>query len=75
MLDNTTLSTEELELVDGGNGYNGPCFVYVIKSGDCLSVIAKRYSTTVETIMSINPKITDRNKIYAGDSILIPFKG
>lgn len=48
---------------------------YKIKSGDTLSKIAKKYSTTVKAIKEANPdKIKNVNKIYAGDIIKIPAK-
>lgn len=45
---------------------------YLIKSGDTLSKIAKRYGTTVEKIMAANPYVTNKNKIYAGKTLQIP---
>lgn len=45
---------------------------YLIKSGDTLSKIARRYGTTVEKIMAANPYITNKNKIYAGKTLQIP---
>lgn len=40
-----------------------------IKSGDTLSAIARRNNTTVSALMKLNPKITDKDKIRAGDTI------
>lgn len=45
---------------------------YTIKSGDTLSKIARNYGTTVDKIMSANPYITNKNKIYAGKTLQIP---
>lgn len=45
---------------------------YLIKSGDTLSKIAKRYGTTVEKLMAANPYITNKNRIYAGKTLQIP---
>lgn len=44
---------------------------YVVKRGDCLSVIARRHSTTVQALLKINPDIKDANKIYVGQIIHI----
>ena len=44
---------------------------YIIKRGDTLSAIAKKYGTTVKIIMEDNPFIKDPDKIYAGDVIKI----
>ncbi|MBN1661094.1 MAG: LysM peptidoglycan-binding domain-containing protein [Anaerolineae bacterium] len=45
-------------------------FVYTIKSGDLLSVIAKRYNTTVEALMEAND-IADATRISVGTKIII----
>lgn len=45
---------------------------YLIKSGDTLSAIAKKYGTTVGKIMAANPYVTNKNKIYAGKTLQIP---
>lgn len=45
---------------------------YKIKSGDTLSGIAQKYNTTVGTLMSLNPYITNANLIYAGKSLNLP---
>ena len=45
---------------------------YLIKQGDTLSKIARRYGTTVEKIMAANPYITNKHKIYAGKTLQIP---
>lgn len=46
--------------------------VYVVQKGDTLTKIANMYNTTVDVIMSVNPQIKDKNKIYTGQKILIP---
>lgn len=45
---------------------------YKIQKGDTLSGIAKKYNTTVNTLMSLNPYITNANKIYAGKTLNLP---
>jgi len=45
---------------------------YIIKSGDTLTSIATTNKTTVQQLMSLNPQITDPNKIYAGASLNLP---
>ena len=40
-----------------------------IKKGDTLSAIARRNNTTVAALMKLNPKIKDKDKIRAGDTI------
>lgn len=46
-------------------------FVYVVKSGDTLSAIARRYKTTVQEIVKANPGI-DPNKLAIGQEICVP---
>ncbi|MBE2220761.1 MAG: LysM peptidoglycan-binding domain-containing protein [Anaerolineae bacterium] len=47
-------------------------FQYVVRPGDTLSSIARKFNTTVNAIMSVNPQISNPNLIYAGQVILIP---
>ena len=44
---------------------------YVIQIGDTLSGIARKFHTTVNVLLAMNPKITDPNKIKAGDTIYV----
>lgn len=69
------LSEDELTQVSGGAGesYTGPVFSHVIKKGDCLSVIAQRYGTTVNVLMSLNPNIKNPDILPApGNTIIVP---
>lgn len=45
---------------------------YKIKYGDTLSGIASKYNTSVNTLMNLNPYITNANKIYAGNTLKLP---
>ena len=45
-------------------------FVYTIKSGETLSVIAKRFNTTVEALMQVN-NIADATRIRVGTKLTI----
>lgn len=54
------------------NNSDSSNFSYIIKSGDTLSGIAAKYNTTTNTLAAIN-NITNVNKIYAGQKILIPY--
>lgn len=58
---------DELEVDDGW----GSATTYKIKNGDTLSVIAKKYNTTVDAIVKLNG-IKNANLIYVGDKIKIP---
>lgn len=44
---------------------------YIVKRGDTLSKIAKKYGTTWQNLMKLNPAITNPNKIYVGQTIRI----
>ena len=65
------LNENELINVNGGAGQQA--FVYVIKSGDCLSVIAEKYGTTVKKLCELN-NIKNPDLIYAGNKLLVPYK-
>ena len=72
MLENLeALKENEIQEINGG-AYEGTCFVYIIKKGDCLSVIAQRYGTTVKLLCEING-IDNPNLIYEGHRLLIPY--
>ena len=45
---------------------------YTVKSGDTLSGIAKKYGTTVKKLQALNPSISNPNKIYVGQKIIVP---
>ena len=67
----------ELNEVVGGaaKDYVGPCETYVVKKGDTLSGIAKKYNTTVGILCRLNSNlITDENFIRTGWKILVPKK-
>jgi len=77
MLDEIQAMNEnEIKTVAGGGtvNYSGPCFVYDIKRGDCLSVLAKKYGTTVAVLQALN-NIPNPDLIYAGNKLLIPYNG
>ncbi|MEG1525318.1 MAG: LysM domain-containing protein [Clostridia bacterium] len=68
------INEDQLEQVVGG-AYNGPCIQYTIQRGDTLSGIAERFDSTVEILMMVNQgKIRNKNKIFAGDIIWIPYR-
>ena len=65
------LDDAALEMVNGGNDAV-PCFPYVVKKGDALSVLAQRYHTTVAILVTIN-NLSNPNLIYEGRIIMIPY--
>lgn len=46
--------------------------VYTVRPGDTLFGIAQQHSTTVSTMLQLNPSITDPNRIYAGQVLITP---
>jgi LysM repeat protein len=44
---------------------------YIVRRGDTLSAIAQKYDTSVAILVMEN-SIKDKNKIYAGQTIVIP---
>lgn len=48
---------------------------YTIKRGDTLWDLARKYGTTVDELMRLNPQISDRNMIYAGRKLTLPAAG
>jgi LysM repeat protein len=47
---------------------------YTIRRGDCLSVLAQRFNTSVSALMKANPQIKNANLIYTGAKLSIPGK-
>ncbi len=46
--------------------------IYVVKTGDTMSKIAKKYGLTVDEVLAANKAIKNPNKIKPGDKITIP---
>jgi len=49
----------------------GQTVIYVVRSGDTLYSIARRYGTTVQAVAQIN-NISNPSRIYVGQQLLIP---
>ena len=69
------LNLEEMNEVAGGK-FTRPAekkgfIIHQIQKGETLYKIANHYHVTVDQILSWNPKIKDRNKIYYGDYLYI----
>lgn len=72
LLNNTEEIPDTTEPEDT-NENNNSYIRYKIKKGDTLYKIARKYNTTVNEIVKIN-KIQNPNKIYTGETLLIPTK-
>ena len=51
---------------------SGPGHDYVVKKGDTMWLIAKKFGITLDDLIAANPQITDPNRINVGDVIHIP---
>jgi LysM repeat protein len=47
-------------------------FAYIVQSDDTLEKLAKRYETTVETIIAMNPMIDSSDYLATGQVIAMP---
>ncbi len=45
--------------------------IYTVRTGDSLGKIARSHSCTVNEILAWNPKITNPDKIYAGEQLYL----
>ena len=60
-----------LEQIVGGE-YTGSVFVYTVRRGENLRVLAQRFGTTIDVLQDLN---TDTESIGPGTRLLIPLKG
>ena len=67
--------------IDGANGQNlydvknsppSKTQTYKIQDGQSLTKIAVIFKTTVQNLLTLNPNITNPNKIYVGQTIIVP---
>ena len=64
------LDDRELDWITGGT--ESVVFPYTVKFGDCLSVIATKFRTTVQVLMQLNPQLKNPNDLPVGTVIRIP---
>ena len=48
---------------------------YTVSRGDTLYSIARRYGVSLQRLLAANPQITDPNRIYPGQTVVIPAGG
>ncbi len=70
------LNAEEMNSIVGGGRFDklparDGFIVYKVQGGDTLGKIARDHNCTVNDILLWNPKITDKNTIYAGEYLYI----
>ncbi|MDF2936525.1 MAG: lysM, partial [Paenibacillaceae bacterium] len=49
--------------------------IHIVKQGDTLFEIAKKYGVTLDQLKAANPQITDPDKIDVGQKVKIPAAG
>ena len=64
------MSDSELALVTGGV-YTGSVFLYIVRQGENLLSLARRFDTTVAVLKELNPDVT---AVSAGTRLLVPLK-
>lgn len=67
----TIINDEELASVSGGAGQVAPYKMYIVKSGDCISMIAQAFGCTSEEIYRLN-RIDEKTVIHPGDQLIVP---
>ena len=58
-----------------GGSPSATSFIYVVQTGDRLVTIALKFHVTQQAILDANPKLTDPNKIFVGQQLVIPAAG
>ena len=48
------------------------CVVYVVRSGDTIGRVARRFGVSIEAILAVNPQLRDPNLIVTGQTLLLP---
>lgn len=71
LVDDEVLLKDVQGLYEGGLSSGS----YTIQPGDTLSEIAQRAGTSVQSLLAANPRISDPDRIYAGDTINLPGSG
>jgi LysM repeat protein len=51
------------------------CYLYTIRQNDSLGRISRRFTIPVDTILELNPWITDPSIIHAGEILTLPPPG
>lgn len=58
-------------LIKGSNNVD----IYIVNHGDTLKIVAALFNTTLDTLLNLNPAITNANLIYAGQRLNVPTPG
>lgn len=62
---------DEVQMSEENNNSNPSMIVYIVKEGDTLWEIAKKYKTTMQEIININ-NLDNGDEIFVGEKLFIP---
>lgn len=62
---------DEIKMTDNENNSNPSMIIYVVKEGDTIWKIAKKYKTTMQEIINVN-NLDNGDEIYIGEKLFIP---
>lgn len=62
---------DEVEMTEDSNNSNPSMIVYIVKDGDTIWNIAKKYKTTMQEIININ-NLDNGDEIFVGEKLFIP---
>ena len=62
---------DEIEMTEDNSNLNPSMIVYIVKEGDTIWEIAKKYKTTMQEIININ-NLDNGDEIFLGEKLFIP---
>ena len=62
---------DDIEMTEYNNNSNPSMIVYIVKEGDTIWEIAKKYKTTMQEIININ-NLDNGDEIFVGEKLFIP---
>lgn len=62
---------DEIKITENSNNSNPSMIIYVVKEGDTIWKIAKKYKTTMQEIINVN-NLDNGDEIYVGEKLFIP---
>lgn len=62
---------DEVEMLEENNNANPSMIVYIVKDGDTIWKIAKKYKTTMQEIINVN-NLDNGDEIFIGEKLFIP---
>ena len=62
---------DEIQMTEENNNSNPSMIVYIVKEGDTIWDIAKKYKTTMQDIINVN-NLDNGDEIFVGEKLFIP---